>query len=242
MEALCETLEALLQGGFLDNLSDGDRMLYAAALAASIVVLMLLEEEEAEGAARARPAAGGAGGGSAAGAGGPAVGAASVFWLDIFSHPQLGKAIERPTSWWTGCFRDTMRRIGHTLLVLEWEDPQPLKRAWCVWEMASSVGEGRKLEVVMSPRESARFEEALLVNDNFDSLVKRLCVVNLARAKSSHESDRESILAAVEGTVGSGGGGGRERAGDGLADLRGVGREGGAKVGRGRVEVFGDAA
>ncbi len=47
MEALCETLEALLQGGFLDNLSDGDRMLYAAALAASIVVLMLLEEEEA---------------------------------------------------------------------------------------------------------------------------------------------------------------------------------------------------
>jgi hypothetical protein len=46
MEALCETLEALLQGGFLENLSDGDRMLYAAALAASIVVLMLLEEEE----------------------------------------------------------------------------------------------------------------------------------------------------------------------------------------------------
>jgi hypothetical protein len=45
---LCDTLEALLQGGFfLENLCNGDRMLYAAALAASIVVfLMLLEEEE----------------------------------------------------------------------------------------------------------------------------------------------------------------------------------------------------
>jgi hypothetical protein len=46
MEALCDTLEALLQGDVLGNISDGDRLLYAAALAASIVVLMILEEEE----------------------------------------------------------------------------------------------------------------------------------------------------------------------------------------------------
>ncbi len=47
MDSLSDTLEALLQRGFLENLSSSDQLLYAAALAATIVVLMLLEEEEA---------------------------------------------------------------------------------------------------------------------------------------------------------------------------------------------------
>ena len=82
--------------------------------------------------------------------------------------------------------------------MLEWEDPKPLKRAWCVWEMASSVG--KTMAVIMSPKEAERFERAL-VND-FDSLVKKLCAVDVAKAEAFHASDRERILAAVRNTVG----------------------------------------
>ena len=122
---------------------------------------------------------------------------AAVFWFDIFSNPQHGTS-EKPFEWWTGCFRDNIQRIGHTLLVLEWEDPKPLTRAWCVWEMASSVG--KTLEVVMSPKEAMRFEQALV--SEFDTLVKKLCAVDVAKAQAFHASDRERILAAVKETAG----------------------------------------
>jgi tetratricopeptide (TPR) repeat protein len=122
----------------------------------------------------------------------------TVFWFDLFSNPQHGTS-DRPFEWWKGCFRDSIQRIGHTLLVLEWEDPKPLTRAWCVWEMASSVG--KHLEVVMSPLQAERFEGALV--SEFDSLVKKLCAVDVERAEAFHPSDRDRILTAVKETVGA---------------------------------------
>jgi tetratricopeptide (TPR) repeat protein len=122
----------------------------------------------------------------------------TIFWFDLFSNPQHATA-EKTFEWWTGCFRDNIQRIGHTLLVLEWEDPKPLTRAWCVWEAASTAG--KQLEVIMSPREAERFEQALV--SEFDSLVKQLCAVDLANAQATVPADRERILAAVERTVGT---------------------------------------
>jgi hypothetical protein len=180
-------------------------------------VVNALEEWEAS----RRPArSGDAASGAAAGGGAALPGddddndsGGTVFWFDLFANPQT-KTADRPFEWWTGCFRDNIRRIGHTLLVLEWEDPKPLTRAWCVWEIACSIG--TKLEVIMSPVQASRMEQSFL--DEIDALqgvfkstlcyadfaimVENLCHVDVARAQASLPSDKEKIVVAIEKTVG----------------------------------------
>jgi tetratricopeptide (TPR) repeat protein len=133
----------------------------------------------------------------AAAAGGATSRPSTVFWFDIFCNPQHGTA-EKPFEWWAGCFRDNIQRIGHTLLVLDWEDRKPLSRVWCVWELACTVG--KTLEVIMGPKEVEKFERDLL--SQFHTLVKKICAVDVATAKALHVSDRERILAAVAETYG----------------------------------------
>src|SRR5690606_19690121 len=45
--------------------------------------------------------------------------------------------------WWSKVFRSNVQRIGHTILVLgDWASPMPLTRAWCLWEILSSIEVG----------------------------------------------------------------------------------------------------
>ena len=55
----------------------------------------------------------------------------TVFWFDIFSNNQH-KAPNREFTWWQTVFRDNIGKLKRTLLVLEWDDPKPLTRAWCL--------------------------------------------------------------------------------------------------------------
>ena len=130
---------------------------------------------EAWEAKRAAPSAGGGGGG------GP-----TFFWFDVFSNPQHG-AIARPFEWWQTTFKDNVRRIGHTLLVLAWEDPKPLKRAWCLVEIVATLEAGAGFEVVMAPREEAQFVEAL--RRNFKSITQKTCTVDVAKAVAYHGAE-----------------------------------------------------
>ena len=96
-----------------------------------------------------------------------------------------------------------MSAIGHTLLVLEWEDPVPLRRAWCLLEITASLRERQPptvLEVVMAPEEVGAFERALV--EEFDTLVTRTCTVNVERAEAFIAEDRERIFQALRETLG----------------------------------------
>ena len=85
-------------------------------------------------------------------------------------------------------------------MVLEWHDPKPLSRAWCVWEIASTVNTKSNFQVLMSPKNQASFFKALL--SEFDSIVFKTCNVDLAKAEAFKASDRDSIFKAVEATTG----------------------------------------
>jgi hypothetical protein len=62
-------------------------------------------------------------------------------WNDIFVSCQH-RTEELPQAWWTDAFSHAIRSIGRTLLVLQpWSDPIPLKRAWCLWEIYSTLDE-----------------------------------------------------------------------------------------------------
>ena len=128
------------------------------------------------------------------------------FWLDLLVNDQFA-APSRPFEWWQTVFRDNVRRIGHTLVVLEWERPLPLQRVWCVWEMfcaASAVAEAREagardggaaagaaplrraplLELALPPASRAAFERAL--TSDFESIKAKLCRIDLRDADAFH--------------------------------------------------------
>jgi len=85
-------------------------------------------------------------------------------------------------------------------LVLEWDDPKPLTRAWCLWEMVSTVNTGSDFQVLMSPKNHESFSTALL--NEFDTLVYKTCNVDLAKAEAFNVSDRDNIFKAVEVSAG----------------------------------------
>jgi hypothetical protein len=81
---------------------------------------------------------------------------------DIFVGSQH-KAPLLDSGWFKDAFAQAITRIGHTLLVLQpWHAPLPLTRSWCLWELLSTVDGGAQLEVVLSPAQSAAFQDALV--------------------------------------------------------------------------------
>ena len=61
------------------------------------------------------------------------------FWFDCFvidEHATQSLTQE----WWKTTFTECIARIGHTVMVLSpWNAPIPLTRAWCLWEIYSTV-------------------------------------------------------------------------------------------------------
>ena len=90
----------------------------------------------------------------------------------------------------------SVRAIGHTLLVLKWDNPVPLTRAWCIFEVGVTLAANAKLEVIMPPLDAAAFKSALV--KDFDSLAFKLCTVDVASAKAKEPSDLESIQRAIK--------------------------------------------
>jgi len=96
----------------------------------------------------------------------------TLFWFDIFSNNQH-KAPNREFSWWQTVFRDNIGKLKKTLLVLEWDDPKPLSRAWCLWEMVSTVDTRSEFHVLMSPKNHKSFATAL--EGDFENIVFKTC-------------------------------------------------------------------
>ena len=53
-----------------------------------------------------------------------APGATPYFWVDLVVNDQFA-APSRPFAWWQTVFRESVERIGHTVVALEWENPRP---------------------------------------------------------------------------------------------------------------------
>ena len=121
------------------------------------------------------------------------------FWFDIFSNNQHKTSV-RDFTWWQTVFRDNIGSLKRTLLVLEWKDPKPLTRAWCLWEMVSTVNTKSHFQVLMSPKNHSSFVTALV--DDFESIVLKTCNVDLRHAKAFKEDDEANIKKAVEETAG----------------------------------------
>ena len=107
----------------------------------------------------------------------------SYFWLDIFVVDE-NAAHTYPSEWWQTSFTQAVGAIGHTALVLTpWRSPVPLRRAWCLWEIYSTLGEKAKLSVCMSETENADFHRALV--EDFESVLTSLSAIDAETAEVS---------------------------------------------------------
>ena len=101
---------------------------------------------------------------------------------------------------------DIVREIGHTALFLDpWDAPQPLARAWCLWELYHTVDCGARLDVVMSGEQRRRFRRALMLedgDDGFESITRAVTSIDVERAETRKAKDRDMIMDAVRGSVG----------------------------------------
>ena len=119
----------------------------------------------------------------------------SFFWLDLFTNSQH-KTVEKPLAWWQSVFAVNVGRIGHTLLILQWADPIPLRRAWCIFELGATLRQGARLEVAMPPDEAAAFLGALNAQ-SYTEVARALTSVHVASAEASKPEDARAILDTV---------------------------------------------
>ena len=111
-------------------------------------------------------------------------GSPHFFYFDLLVVNQHGKDEGvKPEVLWEE-FAGGVRSVGHTLLVLTFDNPVPLSRSWCLAEIVTGVDDGAPFEVVMPPAEEEKFSSALV--GTFDSIVRKLCTVDLANARAWH--------------------------------------------------------
>jgi hypothetical protein len=113
----------------------------------------------------------------------------TFIWIDIFSTSQH-IAVDRPSSWWMETFKKAIAKMGRLAMVMNpWDNPNCLKRAWCVLELFSCVSSGGHFEVAMPPTERERF---LNCNKDFKAFDNMLSRINSKQSTCSREIDRVS--------------------------------------------------
>lgn len=120
-------------------------------------------------------------------------------WVDIFTVLQNRLPSQKlPDSvWWAKTFREAVASFGTTLVVMDpWFSPVCVTRAWCLWEIFSTVSGKCKLLVGYHP------DDAELLGAAASSTVAMLGVfsaIDVRQAQAAQASDLEMIKNNVMG-------------------------------------------
>jgi hypothetical protein len=75
---------------------------------------------------------------------------ADLIWIDVVSLNQHEK-IKMKVDWLTGTLRNWIKDFNRTVMALApWNDPVPLTRGWCIWEIYCSIDTGADSQVAMT--------------------------------------------------------------------------------------------
>ncbi len=125
----------------------------------------------------------------------------TVIWFDLFAVNQHTTS-SKPFEWWTGTFQYAIRDFGKTVMVFApWNDPIPLRRAWCLWELYSTVKMQCIFEVAMSESEQLRFFNDIGQDAN-EAINQMLVNINVEQSQSFNPLDKERIFEIVRTTIG----------------------------------------
>ncbi len=106
--------------------------------------------------------------------------------------------------WWCETFKDATHSFGRTVMMLApWNDPFPLLRGWCIWELYCTIlgKRGIKFDVAMSAGSAEQF----IVDVNADPknvMNKMLATIDTSKSECFKTEDKERIHEAIRRTVG----------------------------------------
>jgi len=120
-------------------------------------------------------------------------------WVDIAVVNQHTNTT-RGFDWWSTTFKESVRKIGHTILVLSpWDEPKCLTRAWCLWEIFCTFDTATPLTAVVSDAGRESFVEAM---SNWKDVTPFLQKIDVKKAKAWSTEDQKNIHDHVKATPG----------------------------------------
>lgn len=123
----------------------------------------------------------------------------AILWIDIFSNNQHSSC-DKPLDWWTGMFKNTIKEIKRTVMVfIPWNDPEPLRRSWCVWELFCTIQEKCRFDVAMDEENNRRFLTAITNSHGFEDYFGE---IDCERSEATIPRDRELIFQAISQGIG----------------------------------------
>ncbi|EQC25819.1 hypothetical protein SDRG_16334 [Saprolegnia diclina VS20] len=121
-----------------------------------------------------------------------------IVWFDLFCNSQHDTTI-KPFSWWTTTFRSSIGAIQNVIMVLlPWDRPIPLTRAWCVFEIFATVSTKSAFHVAMTRAETERFADHVSVDTFYDMLGH----VKSEACEAFRPEDKAQIAAAIVDAIG----------------------------------------
>lgn len=124
----------------------------------------------------------------------------AYFWFDLFTNNQ-DNLEEKSFDWFSSTFQSKIRDIGQVLLILSpWNDPVPLTRAWCLFEIFNALRTTEKLHIQMPMRERQTLKTAVVLDRK--CLIQALSKIRIENATARYDSDKKLILEVVENAEG----------------------------------------
>eukprot|EP00045_Choanoeca_perplexa_P008828 m.82952 g.82952 ORF g.82952 m.82952 type:complete len:675 (-) comp14638_c0_seq12:71-2095(-) len=121
------------------------------------------------------------------------------YWFDLCCNNQHSAA-SLPYEWWTSVFATSVGNIGHTLLLYgPWDDPVPLKRSWCLFELHTSVKQGCQATVLLMDGQGLK---EVLETGVADGITMALSTIDARSAEAWNPDDKAKIDQAVEASIG----------------------------------------
>ncbi|KAJ3120015.1 Kinesin light chain 3 [Nowakowskiella sp. JEL0407] len=123
-----------------------------------------------------------------------------TIWFDVFSNSQHDTN-SKPSDWWTGTFMNAVATLENVLMIMiPWEDPIPLKRAWCVFEFYACVFTKSRFEIGMPSSERERFFSDLQLDAT--KYLYMLSQVKSEKSEAREKFDKDAIHDVIRKEVG----------------------------------------
>ncbi len=124
----------------------------------------------------------------------------TIVWFDLFTNNQH-KATNYPFEWWSNTFKSAISEFGHTVMIFApWNDPIPLKRAWCLFELYCTTITNSKFEIAMSLSQQETFLQDM--KSDKESIKNMLAIVDAENSECHFLADRDRIFGVVRDSVG----------------------------------------
>ena len=121
----------------------------------------------------------------------------AYFWFDLFTNDQ-NKVGEKDFNWFSFTFLNSIKNIGKVLLILSpWDDPIPIKRAWCLYEIFQALEEN-SVEFTIDLPQSQVEELKAAVTEDSDCVIQALSDIQAENAEAAVNSDREMIFKVIQ--------------------------------------------